>query len=303
MNNSVFVSLKYTLDDIEIESGLRSEYFGSLLKKWHLVYRNALRFKTGDKGNLELYHGTFTENPANRLLEPYQVLIHANLGRLEPVRTRLTAVNYSQGSFKIGVFYKTINHQPIVSPDFSKINTDYSVGEQFIGISSEGQSTFSGGDVSLDLKKFISDRINLYTYYSFTGSRKTITGITIPYDLDSPHRAFVRLNYRLNGTIKLGGEVAVRSGYPFTPIRRVSTDRLESIYTRDYYLAELKKENFSRFPVNATFNLYADMNFGKTTLFLSVSNISNNGNPVVNTNNGFIYDAGILPSIGLKHTF
>lgn len=303
LNSSGFVSLKHTLEDIEIESGLRSEYFSSLSKKWHLVYRNALRFKIGDRGNLELYHGTFAENPTNRLLEPYQVLIHANLGRLEPVRTRLTAVNYSRGPLKIGVFYKTINKLPIIKPDFSKVNADYTVDGHFIVISSEGQSTFSGGDISLDLKKFISDRIGFYTYYSFTNSRKTITNITIPYDLDSPHRMFVQLDYRLNRTIKLGGEVAVRSGYPFTPVRRVSTDRLENIYTHDYYLAELKKENFSRFPVNATFNLYIDMDFGNTTLFLSASNISNNGNPVVNTNNGFIYDAGILPSIGLKHIF
>jgi hypothetical protein len=36
-------------------------------------------------------------------------------------------------------------------------------------------------------------------------------------------------------------------------------------------------------------------------LYLNVANVTNRSNPIINTADGFVYDAGILPSLGLRY--
>ena len=65
----------------------------------------------------------------------------------------------------------------------------------------------------------------------------------------------------------------------------------------------LARGNTARFPVNGSVDLHGEFDFGKTALYLNVANVTNRYNPIVNTADGFIYDAGILPSVGLRHRF
>jgi hypothetical protein len=46
-----------------------------------------------------------------------------------------------------------------------------------------------------------------------------------------------------------------------------------------------------------------NFDFGDSELFFSVANLTNHANPMINTAGGFIYDAGLLPSIGFRQRF
>ncbi len=43
--------------------------------------------------------------------------------------------------------------------------------------------------------------------------------------------------------------------------------------------------------------------FGSSQLFPWAANLTDHGNPIINISDGFIYDAGILPSEGLRWRF
>jgi len=43
--------------------------------------------------------------------------------------------------------------------------------------------------------------------------------------------------------------------------------------------------------------------FGGSHLFFWVANLTDHTNPIVSITDGFVYDAGILPSVGFRYTF
>jgi len=53
--------------------------------------------------------------------------------------------------------------------------------------------------------------------------------------------------------------------------------------------------------ININSDLFAEFNLGRCRIYATLTNISNRRNPIIRTADGFIYDAGILPSIGLKY--
>ena len=302
LNGATFASLTHRFKNIEIKSGLRAQYFENLSVHNTLSFREDLTLKTG-RGVFEFYFGTFSENPANNILEPYQILIRDNLENLEPIETRLVSANYNRGVFKIGLFAKRIDNLPVITNDFSKINSNGEVYDGFISMVSNGRGDFYGSSVSLDLPHLFSDRLHLYTFYSYTHSCKIDQNVSTPYDMDSPHRFFIQGYYRLSKHITVGCDWSIRSGYPYTSSRPYYSNVDENRYTEEYYNDALSMENSERFPVNSSFNLYLDCSLGSADIFLSVTNVTNRANPIINTTDGFIYDAGILPSIGVKWRF
>jgi len=302
LNGATYTSITNRFRNFEIESGLRAQYFENLSIHNTISYRERFSLKT-DKGVFEFYFGTFAENPVNNILEPYQILIRDNLENLKPIETRLVSASFNHSGFKFGMFAKLIDNLPVITNDFSKINSDGEVYDGFISMVSNGKGDFYGGSVSLELPHLFSDRLHLYTFYSYTHSRKIDHGVSIPYDMDTPHRFFIQANYRLNRRITIGCDWSIRSGYPYTPSRPYFSSVDENCYTENYYSDALSRENSERFPVNSSFNMYFDCSFGNADIFLSVTNITNRANPIINTTDGFIYDAGILPSVGVKWRF
>ncbi|MCP4581930.1 MAG: hypothetical protein GY839_09940, partial [candidate division Zixibacteria bacterium] len=122
----------------------------------------------------------------------------------------------------------------------------------------------------------------------------------IPYSLNAPHRFMIQADYKLNDRITLGAEFASRSGYSYTPVCS-ELDIYDDIkYNNDYYMGYIDITNSSQFPANSVINLHAEFKLGRFELYLNCLNVANRNNPIISTSNGLIYDAGILPSLGLK---
>ncbi len=303
LDNSGYATFRYQIDNLKIESGIRAEYYGRLADKLHIVTRHSLKIDLGEGGNLELYYGTFAENPVSRILESYQVQVNDYLNQLQPITTNLISLSLDYKPLKISLYHKNISHLPILAPDFIGIDILENTNDCFLTMTSTGQAEFMGANISYRQNDFLREKLSVYSFYSYTYAQSSIDDVSFPYDLESPHRFYIQLDYKLNKTISFGGESTVRSGNPFTPVRRSDVYVSENRYSEDYYINDLSQTNSSRFPAFVTFNLFADFNFGNSVIFLSVANISNHDNPIINSSNGFIYDAGILPSIGYQLTF
>ncbi len=303
LNNAGYIVFNHWRGLMEIETGLRLEYFGNLADHMELLSRNALKLHLSDNISTRLFYGTFAESPVNRILEPYQVLTYAKLSKLSPIYTRLASFQYSHGPVKIGIFRKWIKNIPVDTPDFNMVKSDGTAKAEFITMKSTGSAIFFGGDITLSIDRFILHGTDLYAYYSYSRSDKYISGLKIPYELDAAHKLFFGLDHRLSRVVLIGGELTVRSGYPYTPTRSADIYRDEDRYSYDFYIREISRENSDRFPTHAAVNLHTDFNFGNTEIFLSISNITNHDNPIINASDGYIYDAGILPTIGVKYSF
>jgi hypothetical protein len=287
----------------EIESGVRFEYFSRLCRPSALLFRNSIIFATGRDSRGELFFGTFAENPAGKILEPYQVLIHARLNELEPVLTKLVSLRYHIGPITIGVFKKQISNLPLVVPNYAYLMPKGKVENGFISVQSEGEAGFVGGDISFKVKDVLSSRLDLSGFYSYSNAKKYHANSVIRYEFDATHTLNSRGDFRLSKIASLGAELTIRSGYPYTP---AYTDELftdESRYTREFYTRVISRENSLRFPAHVMFNIRAAFDIGRGELFLAVSNLTDHDNPIVSTIDGFIYDTGILPSIGVKYSF
>ncbi len=298
-----FVSTHFERGPVEFESGLRADYFGGLEENLTLSIRQQLSFNVGEQDRIRLYYGSFSESPAQKVLAPYQVLVHADYNLLRPVRTRLASVAWGRGSLRLGTFYKRLDNLPVLTPNFSRVTSDGTPQPGFLQMLSSGAARFVGADIALDVKDILDERVDLYAFYGYTHAVKRTAGVHTDYDLNAPHRFFSQLRYRLSNTVTLGSDLTVRSGYAYTPSEIESESNLSSRYTSDYYQSTLANESSNRFPINASLNLSVLFDFGSTKLSFAVANVTNRGNPIINTRDGFIYDAGILPSIGLTTRF
>ncbi len=303
VTSALFASYEYHIGAVRLQSGTRLEQFGVLENGSALLVRQKATIPIDETNRVSFFYGTFAENQTNRILEPYQVLIQADLDKLKPIHTKLLSAQYATEAFTFGIFSKSITNLPVVTPQFSYVNPDGTVSDGFLVTQSSGSTSFIGGDISFSKKNLLSGRLDIYSFYGYTHAVKTTNGVKVPYELSATHQFLTQGTYRVNKLLSLGAELGIRSGFNYTPFPDNSTFYGENRYSEEYYTESLARENSARFPVNGMLNIKAMFNFGDTKVFLSISNITNHANPIINTIDGYIYDTGILPSVGLTRHF
>ena len=92
-----------------------------------------------------------------------------------------------------------------------------------------------------------------------------------------------------------------RSGYPYTPSMTQASSTTEQ-YSEAYYSSTIGLTNSERFSPHASLDIYGHYQTGRMKIFWSISNLTNRSNPIISSRSGYIYDAGILPTIGLNFT-
>lgn len=302
-NTAGYFSLKHDFSPLEIETGVRVEYFGNLKENTAALYRNRILFRNDYWGNIELFYGTFAENPIKNILEPYQVMVHADINKLKPSKTRLAKISYIKGPLKYGLFRKWITDIPYPTPDFNQVNNDNSIGNNFIEMKPNTQLDIYGSDIDFNITGFLLPKLDFKGYYGYSHAVKTIDANMVPYELNAPHRFFMQLNYKFLKSLTIGSEISMRSGYPYTPTYQTSIFQEDNRCTPEYYSKIIKLENSERFPQSVVLNLHVGLNISRFNISLSILNLTNHGNALINTNNGYIYDAGILPSLGIRYGF
>jgi hypothetical protein len=302
-NLSGYCSATFDLGSTTLISGLRLDRYSALSKAEAVTFRNDLTVPVGDNQKLHMFLGSFAENPVGRILQPYQVLIRNDLAQLTPQKTYLASASYQRGALSLGVFGKMIRNQPVLRSDFDFVVNDGSqatVQNGFLSMRSEGRSNFVGGNITMESANFLNSGVEVYGFYSFSRAVKADGQVSVPYELDAPHRLVIQSNYRISERFTVGADLGLRSGNPYTPLQGMisaDTDR----YTEAYDQATREVENSARFPVSASFDLHGRINIGSVDLYLNVANVTNRSNPIINTADGFVYDAGILPSLGLRY--
>ncbi len=302
-NISGFFSVIKPFNKIKSESGMRVDHFGNLGRKTSFTFRQSVRYEIADGNEVELFAGTYTENPAGRILEAYQVLIHANLQELKPIESALFSVSCKNRSVKLSLYTRNVWSLPIMIPDYGKVNKNMTVDYGFITIQSSGKRRFYGSSISVESDSLFDDRFDLYGFYGYNKAIKTIADVSVPYELNSPHVVYLAGDYRVNDGIDIGMDFTYRSGYAYTPAYTSDILQSRDLYSQEFYEDVLRLENSDRFPAFLTLNIRGTYTFGKTEIFGSIANLTNHNNPIINTHDGFVYDAGLLPSVGIIHTF
>ena len=303
ISGAAFLNIAQDYAGYRLQSGVRGEQFDYLAKKLIPVYRLSLMRKPRSYGTSIISYGTFAETPVGRVLNPYQVLIDDNLSNLLPIETTQFTLKHEIGSLSLVIFRQTSSNLPRIAPDFTKVSNHSDPDSGFISIKSDGKLKSYGLDIGLNLNKVFSQRLKIKTYYAYGKTVKTTYGVTVPYEFSSPHRLYGSLEYNLSKSLIIGGDFSSHTGYRFSTIPTAVNPHDLNIYTEDFYRMALREENSHRFNLNLIANIYAEMNCGHCRVFGVVSNITNRKNSIIKTADGFVYDARLLPSIGLKYQF
>lgn len=299
-NSALWSSFEAAVGQVDLEAGLRLDLFSALAVSEAWSPRLKAGMALGEDRAIELSVGGYAENPVGRLLQPYQVLIRHHSDRLKPVRSWMASAAYVWRGVRFSAFAKDISADPVISPDYSRVSRDGTAEPGFIGMESSGRSTFYGSAITFELNHPAQWPVTLYGFYGYSHAVRRTTGVTLPHELDAPHRFFLQLGYEASRTVHLGAGLAVRSGYPYSgSVSALSADR----YTEDWWRTQLSSQNERRFPTHFSLNLHGELNLGRFLVNLNVANATDHGNAMINTSDGFIYDAGILPSLGLTYRF
>lgn len=303
-NSAAYAAVEWQRDGWRVEAGLRGQSFDHLGDKTSLLHRVSLSGTIAGEIEARLFEGTFAENPAGNVLEPYQVIVYDWLSDLRPVRSRLLSLSLRYSFLTGTAFLRSVESLPVLTPDFSRI--DEKTGQPidgFLSARSDGAALYRGVTVSIEKRDLLDDRIGLQASYAYTHSERSQEALRYPDDLDSPHRLRVQADYRMDRDISFGVEFASRSGYPYTPFGTASPAAKSSLYSSDYYESQVAQINSERFPSSISLNVFGEVKIRRGALFFSVANVTNRANPIISTASGYIHDAGIMPTIGYRVTF
>lgn len=296
-------SLARVTGPLRFEAGLRYQDIGGLVNGRSVLARCQVSVHPTATSSLSLQAGTYAENPVNRVLESYQVLTRANLEYLSPIKTDMLGTAAVYGPVELGLFAKRISNLPTPVPDFASLSADGVAGERFISMRSEGSLRIHGGNLMVDLSNLWNSRLTLYAAYGLSKAVRISNGIAIPYELNATHRFTIESSLRVSRVLTVGAEFDGRSGYPHTPSDLITYDNSGNRYAPDYFWNLSRQENSASFPMSASINLYCGFDFGKSELYASISNVTDRSNAMISTHSGYVYDAGILPAVGLRVRF
>ena len=302
LSGAGYASVERRIKSSTLRLGMRAEYFEGLARQWAFQGRADYAYQAGDHSRLEIGLGTYASTPITNVLEPYQILTDANRSELRPIVTILGAVNYRHKSLTMSVYRKRIKNLPVVTPDFSMAAGGADPGAGFLTVTSGGMVDVIGGSVAVDAKHVVLAQTDLHAYYAYNRADEVVGNITVPYDLSAPHVLHGRISCHASRALTLGAEATMRSGFAYTPYP-LTTTAASSRYTAEYYEDEAGRVNSQRFPTHLTVNLRAQLSFGRAEIFMAISNVTDHENPIINTADGYVYDTGILPTLGLRYSF
>ncbi|MBD3402446.1 hypothetical protein GF420_06100 [candidate division GN15 bacterium] len=303
-NRAVYGSAERMIGDYTVEFGLRGQYYDRLADRSLLLYRLNASGPVHDDIYGRLSLGSYAENPARNILEPYQVIVSDHLGALAPIRSDMLTLSLEYRGLAVSLFGRREANRPILTHDFSSRSDSTGLPtDGFVGVTSDGYALYRGLAIAWSDNGSLHERLSLDASYAFTRATKSEHGLEMPADLDAPHRLRVQSTYRVTPGVEFGAELAVRSGYPYTPTAAGTPTAMTDRYTRAYYLEATAAENSERFRASASLNLFGEVSVGEGIFYFSIGNVTNRANPIINTSSGEINDAGIMPTIGYRVLF
>ena len=289
-----------------LRGGFRVQRHDYLHNKIDILGRLAVAHRLNSNLTAQVSLGSYAEAPLSSLLEPYQVLVRDNLNALRSVQTRIAkaSVRFKKndgGRIDLSLFAKSIDNLPTLTPHFA----NESLAPVALSMQSNGSQRFYGFTAAYAkraaLTAVFGSRLDITTGYAFTLTSATTDGIATHYNEDSPHRFEANLTYHASSALQFGGLFTLRSGNrytaPFLPLSQSSQ------LGQTYYQNHVASENSSRFPAHINLNLSASYKAGQWTTVANVGNALNRANPIVRAYDGFVYDASLLPSVGVTYSF
>ena len=319
LEHAACLSIQHEYGPLALENGVRLQANSGVASSPELLQRHRATYTISKQTAVTLFAGTFSESPISRVLEPYQVLIRLDHDLLQPVRTELVSLGGRYKFLSGSLFARRTSHLPVLEPDFSTLNqvesptldergliyfgpAHLSSGD-FLSMRSVGEATHFGCEIAMSPIQVFDPRITVNGSYAYTHARNITPAASYPADLDSPHRLYSGVTVAVTNKLSIGTEFSLRSGYPYTPYPSTPANSNPDRFNTTYYSQQQSSVNSERFPVNYQINFNLNYDFGGSQLFFNVANLTNRGNPVINTNSGYVYDAGILPSVGYRLTF
>lgn len=307
----MFAEIETRMGAWKVKAGLRGQAYDYLANDYDALWRLTGIGAITTDGELRLSAGSYAESPLADLLQPYQILIRHRLQTLRSVKTKMASANYSHrlsgggGTLSVlrtGVFAKRVSDVPALSPTFSADGIEITD----LRMESNATRTFYGLSASLQtenaLAGFLGKGLQTRISYAFNAASATVDGMGVSYSEYAPHSFELDVN-RQSGVWSYGALMTARTGYRYTA--PVTAEQLTSLTTSasEFYQRSLDSEGAMRFPSHVNVSLSISRKSGGLTTFASVGNILNRGNPIVSAHDGFIYDAGILPSLGVNYRF
>jgi Carboxypeptidase regulatory-like domain len=294
-----YLSLKVAGSKLSHEHGIRVDYFRNLSHSTAFSVRQQVHVIAPLGVSLDAHFGTYAETPINRILEPWQAIIRAEESNLQPIRTTLAAVSLKKWGIALGAFTKRMNNVPaVIPPQLTPVGLQEPNGGQ-LAMKSMATQQFTGWDISYTRDNCFLNKLAFYGYYSHSRAGRRIVGWQMPHELDIPNRLFASVDYTGFRKWSFGASVIAQSGAPYTPVPEY--DEFTADNPLPAYLSQVSKENSLRLPYNVNVNLRTQYSFDHGTFYFSVTNVTNRDNVIIHSYRGYIYDAGIMPSLGVSY--
>ncbi|MEK7774810.1 MAG: carboxypeptidase regulatory-like domain-containing protein [Candidatus Zixiibacteriota bacterium] len=294
-----YLSLKISGKNISHEHGMRVDHFSNLSQSTSFSIRHEVKIDAPLETSVDIHFGTYAESPVNRILEPWQPIVRSEESTLQPIRTTLVGATIKNRGFAVGIFSKRMGNVPAVVPPLKSMAGLDTANTGRVEMTSPATQGFTGWDISYDCGNFIAKDLSFYGYYGHSRASRQILQWEVPHELDIPHRFFASFDYTGFGRWSLGANIKIQSGAPYTPAPELSALTLED--SAATYFGQVERENSMRLPRNISLNVRAQRSFSHGTLYFSVANVTNRENAIIHSYRGYIYDAGIMPSLGFSY--
>lgn len=303
---------------LDINAGLRADYYSFLEEELYLAPRISLRYKLSERLSIRTGGGIYFQspayvwlnNPANRKLKALQnrmLIGGCDYLCRDDLRFSLEGYYKSYSDLPSGVLTGVTDYivQTNTGTGFGGREDDFqSFG--YYELSSTATADAFGAELLVQ-KKF--SELPLYGLMSFSWGKSTVkanNGLTYPGQYDQRFIFNLTAGYIFNAAWEVSGKFRYFTGVPFTPVYRPSKNPLQNDMTQNLPVEYLT----DRTPPGHHLDLRMDryFNFSSWTLicYIDIQNIYNYPIPQrpfydfwedkISTSS----DIGILPSIGVS---
>lgn len=313
---AVYAETEGSFSDWTFKAGARAQTYTYLAHNYDILGRLSLAHRINRYEHVNLSYGSYAESPLGNLIEPYQILVRQRINQLNSIKTQMISLNYERNYrdktiFGVRLFAKRITDLPYLTPTFTqfkiagfklRILTD-------LGMRSARNQDYAGASFSYRrnqaLKSLFGDRLDISASYGLTLAREETRGVQTLIGEQAPHQAEFSADYRSGNSWTFGSRLSARSGYRYTSTRSIdiTTRGIIRTFTGALDQQSLAAENRERFDAHINLNVSMRYQSGAFSAFANIGNLLNRKNPIISAHDGFIYDSGILPSIGASWKF
>ncbi len=288
VDGAVYLSASRRLAPLDVTAGVRAQQIGFVSNGRALLPRLRIGLPIG-AARLELVAGRYRTTPLSSVLNDNQPLARMNLSELKPIAADQVGLRLR---------YHDVTVETVARREWHRPELVANAVVEALSVQSTGSARLWSAAISWDRERWPLASMAINASYTFTRGSRVYDGVRQSDPESVPHRFWTEVHWQADDTWHFTGQFQLASGQAYAPLTFLAA--ANEPWNTASYRSWLATDYTQRFRTHAYLTFSAEYRFAIGAAWLTLANVTNRANPIINSPSGRVFDAGILPTVGVR---